>query len=81
MSRQEITLRPKSYFTAYPSFVLAQYTTGILWDGKIDVIKMKDTDVLDIDSEEDFVLMQFIARYLYEQYPAFAQVRDHIREV
>ncbi len=60
---------------------LAQNTTGILWDGKIGVIKMKDTAVLDIDSEEDFVLMQFIARYLYEQYPAFAQVRDHIREV
>ena len=42
---------------------------------------MKDTAVLDIDSEEDFVLMQFIAKYLYENYPEFAQVRDNIRSV
>ncbi len=56
-------------------------TTGILWDGKIGIVKMKDTAVLDIDSEEDFVLMQFIAQYLYEQYPDFAQIRDNIREV
>ena len=60
---------------------LANNTTGILWDGKIDIIKMKDTAVLDIDSEEDFVLMQFIAKYLYENYPEFAQVRDNIRNV
>ena len=58
---------------------LANNTTGILWDGKIDIIKMKDTAVLDIDSEEDFVLMQFIAKYLYKQYPEFARVRDNIR--
>lgn len=58
---------------------LANNTTGILWDGKIDITKMKDTAVLDIDSEEDFVLMQFIARYLYENYPEFAEVRDNIR--
>lgn len=60
---------------------LANNKTGILWDGKIDIIKMKDTAVLDIDSEEDFVLMQFIAKYLYEQYPEFAEIRDNIRTV
>ena len=58
---------------------LASNKTGILWDGKIGVIKMKDTAVLDIDSEEDFTLMQFIAQYLYENYPSFAEVRDNIR--
>ena len=35
---------------------------------------MKDTGILDIDSEEDYELMQVIARYLY-------QAEDSYREV
>ena len=35
---------------------------------------MKDTGVLDIDSEEDFELMQVIAQYLFEK-------DDHYRVV
>ncbi len=58
---------------------LAENTTGFLWDGKCDVFEMMDTGVLDIDSEEDFVLMELIAGHLYRTQPAFAQVRDNIR--
>ncbi|MGN0975299.1 MAG: cytidylyltransferase domain-containing protein [Gemmiger sp.] len=58
---------------------LANNHTGILWDGKIGVSVMMDTGILDIDSEEDYRLMEVIARHLYGNYPAFAAVRDNIR--
>lgn len=58
---------------------LANNRTGILWDGKIGVSEMMDTGILDIDSEEDFRLMEVIARHLYENYPDFAAVRAGIR--
>ncbi|MBQ7859231.1 MAG: acylneuraminate cytidylyltransferase family protein [Faecalibacterium sp.] len=58
---------------------LATNTTGILWDGKIGISIMMDTGILDIDSEEDFLLMEVIAGHLYENYPDFAAVRNNIR--
>ena len=58
---------------------LAHNRTGILWDGKIGVSQMMDTGILDIDSEEDFQLMEVIAAHLYKTHPEFAEVRDHIR--
>ncbi|MBQ4093484.1 MAG: acylneuraminate cytidylyltransferase family protein [Oscillospiraceae bacterium] len=59
---------------------LAENKTGILWDGKIGVSQMMDTAVLDIDSEEDFLLMEVIANHLFSRYEGFAAVRDNIRE-
>jgi len=38
-------------------------------------IMMKDTAVLDIDSEEDYELMEVIGKYLYENYEEFSEVR------
>lgn len=58
---------------------LAANTSGFLWDGRCDIYEMEDTAVLDIDSEEDFRLMEIIARHLYANRPDFAQVRDNIR--
>lgn len=58
---------------------LAGNRTGILWDGKIGISEMMDTGILDIDSEEDFRLMEVIARHLYDNYPDFAAVRAGIR--
>ncbi len=58
---------------------LAQNPDGILWRGKIDVSVMMDTGIVDIDSEQDFLLMEAIAAHLYAQYPAFAAVKDNIR--
>lgn len=41
---------------------------------------MKDTAVLDIDSEDDFVMMEVIARYLYENMESYKCIRDNIRQ-
>ena len=41
---------------------------------------MRDTAMLDIDSENDFVLMEVIGKYLYENEENYKKVRDNIRE-
>ncbi len=60
------------------SFLLAN-ETGFLWDGNCDLVEMLDTAVLDIDSEEDFEWMEYIAKYLFARNEAFAKVREAIR--
>ena len=67
-----------SVYMFRPSFLLTNQS-GLIWDGKIGVTVMMDTGILDIDSEEDFLLMEVIAKHLYEKYPAFAAVRNNIR--
>lgn len=42
------------------------------------IIKMYDTGILDLDHENDFELMEVIARYLYQKKPAFAEVYENI---
>lgn len=49
----------------YESSFLKGNITNKIFDGKCGIIKMLDTAVLDIDSEEDFVLMEIIAKYFY----------------
>ncbi len=66
-----------SLYAFRPAF-LRQNTTGRVWDGRCEVYEMEDTGVLDIDSEEDFHLMEAVAGYLYQTRPAFAQIRDNI---
>ena len=58
---------------------LAENKTGILWDGKCGIYEMFDTGILDIDSEEDYQLMEVIAGHLYQNVPDFKAVRDNIR--
>ena len=58
---------------------LKSNTTGILWDTKCLVYLMQDTAVLDIDSEEDFEMMQLIGGYLFKNVEGFKAVRDNIR--
>ncbi|MPM88726.1 CMP-N,N'-diacetyllegionaminic acid synthase [bioreactor metagenome] len=57
---------------------LANNKTGILWDGKCDIYEMFDTAILDIDSEEDYLLMEVVAQHLYGTMPAIAAVREAI---
>jgi CMP-N,N'-diacetyllegionaminic acid synthase len=52
-----------------------------IFDGKCDVIKMMDTGVLDIDSEQDFELMQVVGEYLFNKYVDFREVRDNIGDI
>ena len=58
---------------------LTENTTGFLWDGVCGMYQMFDTGILDIDSEEDYWLMEAIAHHLYETKPEFGKVREAIR--
>ena len=41
---------------------------------------MRDTAVLDIDSEEDFVMMEVIGKYLYDNEESYRKIRESIRK-
>jgi CMP-N,N'-diacetyllegionaminic acid synthase len=58
----------------YESSFLNYNVTNRLFDGKCDIIKMFDTAVLDIDSEEDFIMMEIIAKYIFEKKIEFNQI-------
>lgn len=49
-----------------------------LFEGTCDVIKMRDTAVLDLDKEEDFELMQVLGEYFFENYTDFKEIRNNI---
>lgn len=51
---------------AYSVEALRKKEANIFFNNKCDAIVMKDTGILDIDSEEDFQLMQVIAKYLFD---------------
>lgn len=38
-----------------------------VFEGKCGIILMQDTGIIDIDSEEDFILMEVIAKYLFNK--------------
>lgn len=63
----------------YKRDFLAANQNGNIWDAKTYVTQMMDTGVLDIDSEDDYLLMEAIAAHLYSKYPAFNEVRENIR--
>ena len=41
---------------------------------------MRDTAVLDIDSEDDFIMMEVVGKYLYENEVSYKKIRDNIRK-
>lgn len=51
---------------------------GVL-DGYCECIHMYDTGILDLDHENDFELMEVIAKYLFEKKAEFAEIYEHIR--
>ncbi len=58
---------------------LIENQTGFIWDAKCGIYTMFDTGIIDIDSEEDYELMQAIAMHLYKSNSNFAQIRDAIK--
>lgn len=51
---------------------------GVL-DGYCEVVEMYDTGILDLDHENDFELMEVIAKYLFSKTGALKEVFDHIQ--
>lgn len=64
-----------SLYAYEPSF-LAQGKD--MFDGNCGMIKMYDTGILDLDHENDFVLMEVIAKYLFTQEDGFKEIYEHI---
>jgi CMP-N,N'-diacetyllegionaminic acid synthase len=58
----------------YNSNFLKSNISSKIFDGKCGIIKMFDTAVLDIDSEEDFVIMEIVAKYFYENKTEFNEI-------
>lgn len=49
-----------------------------LFDGKCGIYNMFDTGILDLDQENDMVLMEVIAEYLFENNVEFKEIYDNI---
>ena len=56
---------------AYSPNALRNKEHATFFNSSCDAIVMADTGILDIDSEEDYELMQVIAKYLFENNEAF----------
>lgn len=52
-----------------------------IFDGICDVIKMRDTAILDLDHENDFELMQIIAEYLFDRNSEYSEIKDNIKNL
>ena len=52
---------------------------GGFTEGYFEAIVMYDTAVLDLDHENDFELMEIIAKYLFDKKPEFAEVYENIK--
>lgn len=60
---------------AYSPRALREKDAASFFNDRADVILMEDTGILDIDSEEDYLLMQAIAAYLYSVREEMAAVQ------
>lgn len=68
-----------SIYAYAPHFLKAE-PLGLLLEGKCGVIQMRDTAVLDIDGEEDFLLMEAIASYLLPTWEGYAEIYERIKQ-
>lgn len=59
---------------AYSPDALKNKEHATFFNSNCDAVVMADTGILDIDSEEDYELMQVIAKYLFENNEAFKEV-------
>lgn len=61
---------------AYSPAALREKDTSVFFNDRCFATVMKDTGILDIDSEEDFELMQAIAGYFYGKYPEYGEIQE-----
>lgn len=59
---------------AYSPDALRNKEQATFFNSNCDAVVMKDTGILDIDSEEDYELMQVIAKYLFDKEEEFEVV-------
>ncbi len=52
-----------------------------IFDGRCEVIHMRDTAVLDLDHETDFEFMSVIAEHLFKSFPEYKKIRDNIARI
>ena len=64
----------------YSTEALRNKEHATFFNSNCDAIVMKDTGILDIDSEEDYELMQVIAKYLYQADDSYKQVYDLVQQ-
>lgn len=60
---------------AYSPIALKTKDHKAFFNSRTDAIAMKDTAVLDIDSEEDFELISVIGKYFFENYLEFSEIK------
>lgn len=63
---------------AYSPDALRNKEHSTFFNSNCDAVVMKDTGILDIDSEEDYELMQVIAKYLFAEDDAFNLVFEKV---
>lgn len=63
---------------AYSAQALQNKEQDIFFNDGCDAIIMADTGILDIDSEEDYELMQVIAKYLFDNKPDYKAIYDTV---
>ncbi len=64
---------------AYSPKALREKEQSSFFNSGCDAIVMFDTGILDIDSEEDYELMQVIAKYLFENNEKFKEVFNKVQ--
>jgi len=67
-----------SIYIYNPEF-LRSNESNLLFDGRCASIIMPDTGILDIDSEDDFALMEAIGALLYENDPEYGEIAQEAR--
>lgn len=66
-----------SIYCYNPNFLLSNKS---VLDGYTECIKMNDTGILDLDSENDFELMQVIGEYLFTHKLEYKEIRNNINQ-
>lgn len=52
---------------------------GMVMDGYVEIILMRETGILDLDHNDDIELMEVVAQHLFGTDSLFAEIRDNIQ--
>jgi len=65
----------------YSTYALKNKQDNIFFNSNCDAIVMKDTGILDIDSEQDFELLQVIAQYFFKTEQGLGRLYHHAKQI